>query len=109
VRLLRPSYRNRAPRPGEHLLKTDPAAHRVSQRHPLRPTRPRTARRAQHRRGRRPHRPAPTRSDRSDLAQPRHRPARHPIPDRLRPLTNSDLLVLGPAGDCGAFVHLPLG
>ena len=35
----------------------------------------------------RPHRPAPPRPYRRHLAQPRHRPARHTITDRLRPLT----------------------
>jgi len=33
------------------------------------------------------------RPDRRHLAQPHHWPARHPLPDRLRPLTPSDLLI----------------
>jgi hypothetical protein len=86
VRLLRPSYRNRTPAPGRAPAQTRPPADRVGQRHPQRPARPRTARRPHHRRRHRPHRPTPARPDRRDLAQPRHRPARHPITDRVRPL-----------------------
>ena len=56
IRLLRPSYRNRTPRPDERLFKTSPTAHRVGQRHPQRPTRPGTALRPQHRRRRHPRR-----------------------------------------------------
>ncbi|GGS63009.1 hypothetical protein GCM10010156_22390 [Planobispora rosea] len=37
VRLLRPSYRNLARRPGEQFLKTGPSADRVGQRHPQGP------------------------------------------------------------------------
>src|SRR3712207_6876375 len=36
---------------------------------------------------------------RSDLAQPRHRPTDHPIPDRLRPLIEFGLTRLGKSGD----------
>src|SRR4051812_41294938 len=69
----------------------DPPAHRISPRHPQRPTRPGTARRAQPCQGRRPRRPAAAGAHHRDLAQPRHRPADHPIPDRLRPLIDFGL------------------
>src|SRR3712207_2819673 len=81
------------PRPGT--ADTDPPADRVRLRHPQRPARPGTARRPQPDRRDHPHRPASAGPDRRDLAQPRHRPADHPIPDRLRPLINFGLTRLG--------------
>jgi hypothetical protein len=51
----------------------------------------RAPRSSQHRQRRRPDRAAPARAVRRDLAQPGHRPARHPIPDHLRPLIESGL------------------
>ncbi len=39
--------------------------------------------------------PTPPRPHRRHLAQPRHRPTRHPIPDRLRPLIKFGLTRLG--------------
>jgi hypothetical protein len=83
-----------------HLICTgpDPPAHRVGLRHPQRPAGPRITRRAQPRGCDRPSRPTAAGPDRGDLAQPRHRPAHHPIPDRLRPLIEIELthLVLQP-------------
>jgi hypothetical protein len=86
VRLLRPSYRNRTPHPAQHLLKpvrqliesvNDTLKGQLDlELHGGRTIDGVTARIAQRLL-------AP---DRRDLAQPRHRPTRHPIPDRLRPL-----------------------
>ena len=87
IELLRPSRKGEKPRPGEPLLKTGPPAHRVGQRHPQRPARPGTTRRPHLRWRRRPRRPTHPRPGRRDLAQQQDRRTRHPITDRLRPLT----------------------
>ncbi|MEU5908974.1 hypothetical protein [Micromonospora sp. NPDC047527] len=84
VRLLRPSYRNRAPRPDEHLLKPvrqliESVNDTLKGQLDLEPhggTQHRGTRRA-----------TPPRDDRRDLAQPDHRPTPDQVPDRLRPLT----------------------
>jgi Transposase DDE domain len=86
VALLRPSYRNRSPRPGEDLLKpirqliesvNDTLKGQLDlELHGGRSIEGR----------RRPHWSTPPRPHRRHLAQPHHRPTRHPIPDRLRPL-----------------------
>ena len=64
-----------------------PAVDRVGQRHAQGPARPGRTRRANFRRRCRTRRPATAGHGRRDLAQQQDRSIRHPVPDRLRPLT----------------------
>ena len=85
--LLRPARQGEAPRAGQRffrpLRQTIESIFDTAQR----PARPRGPRRTHPHRRRRPRLPAHTRPDRRHLAQRQHRPARHPITRRLRPLT----------------------
>jgi hypothetical protein len=94
VELVRPAYRNRAARPGQQLLA--PIRQLIESVHDtlkgqldleLHGSRSMAG-------GDRPRRAAPARPDRRDLAQPRHRPARHKIPGRSRPLIPFELVRL---------------
>lgn len=86
ARLLRPSYRNRTPHPGEHLLKpVRQLIESVNDTSKANSTSNCTA--AAPSTASPPHRPTPARPRRRHQAQPRHRPTHHTITNRLRPLT----------------------
>lgn len=92
VELLRPSYRNRAPRLGQALLA--PIRQLIeSVDDTLKASWTWNCTAGAAGRSDRPRRPAAARPHRRHLAQPRHRPAHHKIPNRLRPLTHSDILI----------------